>query len=370
MARKKVPRALPPLPRLAPLRAGEHKAERLREILRRVAITNQKEAAQPFYSLREVARHFRVSFATVAGAYARLEKDGILRRIRGSKTLLLGKGAVRPLSVQGLVGLPAALSCLVTLQDYRTFFMCTRSALRRRGFVSETVHFETRDLREGILSERLKACQADTVIWYLPEVASRDTVARLRDAGIRVLGVSDGGLPGFPCRYEVRRGAARRQILQAWAASGEIEKIFVVSVPRRRSAADAERLQVLLEEGGWEFALVSLSAQRPALPSFPERSGIVLQACAASLLSFRAPELLAELLQRRRVALVDGPVSAPFSRFPTGARADLVYVDWEAVAEQMANDLVRRDPARDGAVIAFEAEARPRVAVGDYAQRI
>jgi len=265
MARKKIIRTLPPLPRFPGLRAGDHKEERLLETLRRVAVTSQKAEAQAFYSLREMTEHFHVPISTGSRIYSRLEKEGILSRIRGSRTLLQGKGAARQLSVQGLVGMPASTSCLMTLQDYRTFFMRTRRELRLRGFVSETLNFEKHELRDGKLSERLKRYQVDTVIWFMPELSSRDTAARLRDAGVRVIGVSDGGMPGIPCRFEVRREIARRQILQGWGLSGEVEKVLILSVPYRRSSADEERLQALMEEEGCAFELVSLSTQRPEL---------------------------------------------------------------------------------------------------------
>jgi len=70
------------------------------------------------------------------------------------------------------------------------------------------------------------------------------------------------------------------------------------------------------------------------------------------------------------VALVDGPVSSPFGRFPADARAELVYVDWRMVAERLVTDLIRRESASEGSAIVFEAEARMRAALADYAQSI
>jgi hypothetical protein len=55
MARKKVPRTLAPLPHKRALDQADHKTERLIEILRAVAVKNQREQPRAFYSVREVA---------------------------------------------------------------------------------------------------------------------------------------------------------------------------------------------------------------------------------------------------------------------------------------------------------------------------
>jgi len=61
------------------------------------------------------------------------------------------------------------------------------------------------------------------VIWFSPDRSRRETVATLRDAGVRLVGVRDGGLPSIPCRYEIRRENALRTILRRWRASSEEE---------------------------------------------------------------------------------------------------------------------------------------------------
>src|ERR1700756_5951924 len=110
MARKKIVRRMPPLPKSAALRATDHKADRLLEILRGIAVTNQRDEPQPFYPLREVASRFQVPVSTVARGYGQLEEEGILTSVRGSKTVLQGLSSARHLSVRGIVGLPASPS--------------------------------------------------------------------------------------------------------------------------------------------------------------------------------------------------------------------------------------------------------------------
>ena len=133
---------MPPLPKGPALRAKDHKAERLLEILRGIAVANQQDISQPFYTIRDVASRFQVPISTVARVYGQLEDEGILTSIRGSKTILQGLSTTRHLSVRGVVGLPASLSRFVTVQDYRMFFIRTRRELRLRDFATATIFFE------------------------------------------------------------------------------------------------------------------------------------------------------------------------------------------------------------------------------------
>jgi DNA-binding transcriptional ArsR family regulator len=122
MARKKVSRTLNRLPPRSVLGSREHRTDRLLEILRDVAVRNQKEQAQPFYSVREIASRFNVPISTVAQTYKQLEREGLLSRVRSSQTILQGSDYDRRLSVRAFIGLPASLPAFVTIQDYRMFF--------------------------------------------------------------------------------------------------------------------------------------------------------------------------------------------------------------------------------------------------------
>src|SRR5438132_2964168 len=208
MARKKIVRRMPPLPKGPALRAKDHKTERLLEILRGIAVANQRDEPEPFYTLRDVASRFQVPVSTVARVYGQLEDEGILSSIRGSKTILQGLSSARHLSVRGVVGMPASLSRFVTIQDYRMFFIRTLRELRRRDFATATVFIERGQENPDRLVRRMKKYKVDTMLWYLPDGAAKEITLRLNDAGIRVLGVGDGTLSGIFCCYEIRREVA------------------------------------------------------------------------------------------------------------------------------------------------------------------
>jgi hypothetical protein len=373
MARKKVTRALAPLPGRRALEKAHHKTETLIEILRNVAVKNQQEQPRAFHSVREVATHFRVPVSTVQRAYHRLEQEGLLTRVRGSKTLLQGLHFDRRLGVRAFIGLPASLSAFVTLQAYRTFFIRIRRELRLRGFATAMVFTDRNEMKTPVLSERLKAYEIDTVLWFQPPREAQETAPRLADLGIRLLGVAHEDSPTIPCRYEVSRGRAIVTLLKEWKENA-IDQVTVVRWKEHRASALEQALDNTLDELGIKAVPALFREQRSerflrSLEKMKTKGIIFSSALLASKLSFRAPGTLADLLRVQRVAFLNGPVSMPFAKVPE-AQVDLVLVDWQIVAEQIVDDLITQDAFQNSSSTIFEAEAKLRVPLSAFAQSI
>jgi hypothetical protein len=372
MVRKKKVRRPPPLPSRLTLRAQEHKGAQLLKILRGIAIAKQQEEPQVFYPIREVARRFAVPVSTVSRVYGALQEEGILVRIRGSKTLLQGLSGGRQLSVLGFVGMPALTSSFVTLQDCRTFFIRTRRELRVRRFAVATMFYDRSEGQNGRLFSRIDKHDFDTVLWYQPDRAAKETVPQLKDSGVQVIGVSDRWFPSISCRYEVQRESAIMSILRDWRANDAISSVVLVR-GIETSEAKEELLKTLLEEEGLAYEFKSAGDQRLAdfLSSLAgdKHRGIIFPSMAAAMFAFRAPEAFAKLMSRARVALTGGPVSIPFAQVPDVA-ADLVIVDWQLVAEQVVTDFVNRKAFIRADTTVFEAQAHLRAPLIQYAQRL
>src|SRR3954469_25249875 len=261
MARKKVTRALAPLPSRRALEKAHHKTEALTNILRNVAVKNQQEQPRAFHSVRAVAAHFRVPVSTVQRAYRHLEQEGLLSRVRGSKTLLQGLKFDRQLKVRAFVGFPASLSAFVTLQDYRTFLIRIRRELRLRGFAAATAFFEPGEGRSGALTKRFQAYEVDTLIWFQPGDEARDAAPHFADMGIRLLGVANDTYCHVPCRYQVDREPAIRRLLDHWKAQ-KLDRITVVESKEQRSAALDETLHGILDELEIPWSVATYQKQR------------------------------------------------------------------------------------------------------------
>lgn len=373
MPRKRIPRSLPPLPKTRCLDDALHKTDRLIEILRKVAVNSRSTQPRVFYSVRNIAHHFRVTLSTAARAYHQLEREGLLTRVRGSKTLLQGRRFNRRTGVRAFVGLPASLSDFVTLQPYRMFFISIRRELRLRGFATAMVFTDKEETASGMLCDRLKSYEIDTVLWFQPARHSRETMARLADLGIRLIGVAHEHSPPIACRYEISRDRAIRTVLADWKQSQAIGEITVVRWKGRRPTAVEEALENAIEDLAIEPSNVVFDDQRSesflrTLETTKAQAVIFSSGRLTSKFCFQAPESVADLIQTRRVAFLNGPVSMPFAKVPD-VRVDLTVVDWQLVAQQIVDDLVTQDAFHDGPTV-FEAEAKLRVPLSQFSQAL
>jgi DNA-binding transcriptional regulator YhcF (GntR family) len=374
MPRSKIFRDLEPLPRRSSIGHSDDRLHRLRQLLKSLALKNQREQPRVFYSLREVAQQFHVPVSTVSKIYQDMEQEGFLSRVRGSKTILRGLRYDRQISAQAFVALPALLSNFITIQNYRMFFICVQRELWERGFATTTVFFRPDEAVTAELADRVKALGADTVLWLHPGRTAKGSVTRLTELGIRVVLISGVGTPGSPSRYYVWRERALETLLRDWKERNAVRKITVVDSKDYRSPVTEEILRVMLDNSGFDVAVRTFRNETPAdflreLCGIRTDGIIVPSGGLASVLSFQCPNGVAELLRKHRVAFVDGPIDMPFVEIPD-LLVDVITFDWPAISETIVNDLISREAFDAGRHTTFEAEAFLRTPVGNFAETI
>jgi hypothetical protein len=331
------------------------------EILRRLALTHQRAEPQLFYPLRDAARELGVSLSAISRAYEALKKEGVLGTIRASCTVIEGRAVAPPISFKGFIGLPVSLSCFLTLQDYRSFYFALRRESHRRGFVSNLLFFADNPAGRRELIRLAREFGVHVVIWFLPRLSSQDVILRLKDQGVRFLGIRDGGTNPDFCRYEIRRDDALFNVLRKWAEQGDIARVTTI----RDSSGftdDEEMIQNGIERAGLSYDPVELDPKvHPAAILLrlarEARRGIVLSGKVASLLLLRAPEAFAEITHSCRVLLPDGPPTVIGGPFPD-RRIDLLSVDWSLVARRIVHDLTTKRAFEEAPPIVFAATAR------------
>jgi hypothetical protein len=318
--------------------------------------------------------HFRVPVSTVSRAYRHLEQEGLLTRVRGSKTLLQGLQFDRRLSVRAFVGLPASLSAFLTIHAYRMFFIKIRRELRLRGFATAMVFAEAEEAKTDALSDRLKAYEIDTVLWFQPPKEARETALRLADLGIRLIGIAHEDVPVLPCRYEVRRDRGIRELMTQWKTRHGIKHVTLVRSNERGTSPLDDALHSALEELGIRSSVTTFQGKQSAAflraAQRLETGGIIFSSAQlASKLCFRAPGGVIDLIKTQLVAFLNGPVSLPFAQVPQ-ISVDLVVVDWQVVAETIVDDLITQDAFQQSGPTVFDAEAKTRVPLSAFAQSI
>jgi hypothetical protein len=352
----------PPNESLLLVREGERKSDRLFKIIRQLALQQQTDEPQVFLSLRQAAERFEVPVSVMATLYRRLAEEGILSSVRSSRTILRGRKSSRNLRVRGVIGMPVSEPRLHTLRDYRESFLSLRDELHARGFSIVPLHFEERAIDPEDLVRRAKDEHVDTVVWLLPEGAVRQTALRLRDLGIRFIGVNIGGISDAFCRYEVRRRHAIFTILNHWRADAD-GKATVIVLGGQETAVEMERIARLrgaismegitcrvdtVPQGRITRFLKSLCARE---------SDVLLPAPAAAMLGSRAPDTIAKVFDRCRVALIDGPVDAPFCKVHPEVTVDVVKVNWARISKRIAHDMVSGEAFAQAETTIFEGTA-------------
>jgi hypothetical protein len=360
-----------PSSELSLVREHQPKRDWLLEMIRGLAVKQQLDTPQVFLSLRVAADRFGVSTSAMATIYRQLKQEGVLSSVRGSHTMLREHGTGRNLRARGLIGMPVSISRFQTLQDHRQCFLQLRDELHKRDFVTTTIFFEQPDGQPDIIIARLKKEKVEAVIWLLPEGADRETVLRLRDLGMRFIGVNITSLSGLVCRYQVARQQAIRTILRNWRADPKINMVTIVRISGETGAGEQrlEKLQALVAS---EKIKCEISTMRDGQISTLLKSlcqdkvtGIILPAAAAAMLGWRAPETLKDVLGTCRIALIDGPMDLPFAEHIPQAEVDLVTVNWHAVTRQIADDVLSGEAFDGSKTTVFEAEPHLRAPFKD-----
>src|SRR5205807_8585754 len=126
-------------------------------------------------------------------AYHALEKEGILGTIRGSRTVLESRDIASRVSFKGFIGLP-----------------------------------------------------------LLPRISAENTILRLKDKGMRVVGIADGGASPILCKYEIRRDKALLFIFRKWRTDSRITHATIVRTSSH-SAADEDMIEHAVERAGLSY---------------------------------------------------------------------------------------------------------------------
>lgn len=380
MSRKPISHDLPPLaqnlPRGAPATDGNG-AARLRAALRALAARFRQARPRLFYTMREVAAHLGLPLQTVARAYAALEHEGLLTRIRGAHTLLRGTHQRPRRPLRGVVGMPVWLPGFVRSREWRVFFIRLEEELRRHSFIADFIFFaHDEDLRPEFRT-RLRHHHLDTVVWFVPPPGALATIASLRDDGLRVVMVGSKGdvLPGT--QYEIDRGPALAQALAAWQAAG-VRRVMVgfslenaSRFERQQVGRERDALRRDLARRGLKWATVDFAAPADAdrLRLGAERGAglVLLRPTWYHTLWQREPALMAELLRSRRVLLT--VEAGDVGGFACGdLRADIIALDYAALAVRLATDLHEErlpDPRRPAVIAARWLARVPLVAFAE-----
>jgi len=375
MARRRSVNDLPPLGEVFSAFHGfppkQSRQQALIRLLREAA--DELKGVEPtlFYSMREVADFFAVPLRTVAIAYEKLDFEGTLLRIRGSKTMLAGRDMLSRQPINAVIGLPICLQSLIASPFECSLQMELEERLRLRGFVADSIFFRTHEECDPEFAERLLRHNLDMVIWHSPHPLASHVLMSLRDRGVRLLLFQSSESPvRIPSRlYSMEWQHAYLRMALEWRERG-IRRAIVPTPENLLSLRAFRMLQPLLSQNGIEPVMIEATEQ--CLADTVLRSGkpgghdavAFLDVHVAHALCNGYPELIEAVSERARLAFCRGPVRVP--RLITKRIAvDVVEQNPADLAEGVVADLCDPTQKQEGVRRTFQAWYHSQVLMSD-----
>jgi len=323
-----------------------------------------------FHSVRETAIYFGVSLWTVGMAYRRLEREGTIVRIRGSRTIIPSQRGVSPQGrVRGVVAIMVWLPGFLHVPDVRQAVMLAEERLRRSQFVADIVFYREEDKADPALAARVIAHEPDCVLWFTPKGDDCSVIETISDAGIRVVGIMDRPVKTRAPQYVLSWRRGLRQALMAWRADGVRRVVVPVGIRRETTCTHvleevAGEIGLTVEDYRWRGG--DIASYVAALASQSDAGLVFDDDLWSGRLSALWPRQVVRLLSKRHVL---SPRSLMLDPFLAGdGRTETLTLPWSAILDRIVGDLATGRLYGDFKRTVFEAGWNPDAHVRDLAR--
>ena len=299
--------------------ASRNKISLIVDALRPLITRHQRSTSIVFYPLREIAAHFSVSLRTAHLARSRLETEGLLIGIRGSHTEIpgSGQGGYRG-SIQGVVGMPLWLFGARYSHVHKNLPYALGELLWKQNLVLETIPYsEVEDLKPDF-GDHLLRHKIDFAIWLYPFKHNRNTILRLKDAGVRSIIIGHGGeSPCLPPHIITDPKPAYLKVLSLWKTVHGIQKIVIpegLEYNRGRGQCFAR----LAQAKGFQCRFVACTpgltgSLLDSVKTTAERLGIaLLDEHASAEFTHGNPSAFSILAKKHRILFGNNSINLPF----------------------------------------------------------
>ncbi|MGB8355647.1 MAG: hypothetical protein WCD79_17240 [Chthoniobacteraceae bacterium] len=377
MSRKAIPRALPLLEEIFPDFAGfpesASKREALTGELRVIAKGLRAARPQPFYSMRDIAKYFTLPLSMVGLAYKALENEGILTRIRGSRTLVASKAVSPRKHVRAVIGFPTWMHSLVVSPYSKALHIELEDRLQENGFVADFIFFYNNQDKHLDFAERLLRRNLNIIIWHTPAPAMSQVMHVIADHGIQqiVMQITECTAVFEHPIYRLDWQCAYHAAGEEWRRCG-IRHVILPYPARMHSKRVLGMFTEVMKEKGMSVEVIESSAQAlhskakllsdsaPVMVAFLDQVG-------AELLFNERPVVMEEMLRFSRIAFCRGPIRVPYFEC-RGLSADLVGLNAGAIAGKLATDLRMLPDIPRKILDTFHAAYTPDVAFSNCRQ--
>ena len=325
--------SLPALHKIFPdfsgLANSQPKAKQVADLLKPVALAHRTTRNLTFYSTRDIAEFFGISQNTAVWTIRALESDGLLKRVRGSHTLLLGSKVIMRTRIRAVVGLMSWMFAQRFSEPLNELSRFLAAELWSHQIALEIIpHYDLGEERPD-MNESIKKHALDFTIWLFPFSHHKDHLLHLQDRGIRNLVIGVEGIHSvFEPQILVDYLSSYKKLLNYWRDEHGINRVIVIQpsefTPRKRIALFAQTAMAMgfdcvVEPNAYSFpaTLLAREIQRVGIALLDEHS--------AAEFTFYDPPAFVELLRRHRILFGYGSLNVPF--VPHGeVKVDRIFI--------------------------------------------
>ena len=350
MSRKNNHPDLPPLAIAFPGFKGFSETDIKQQIvfdaLRSAALHFRAQKSCKFYTMREVATFFSVPLRTAALAYEGLESEGLLARVRGSKTLLTGRASFPRKSIRGVIGLPIWMNTLRLSPFTQQLNMKLESHLRKCGFVADLIfHHLKREETHPDFAERLLQHHLDAVIWHNPHPGSLQNLITLTENAVRTIVIltPEAKIPPGSVVYLQDYSSGIHELARRWSEAGVQKAWIPLDLKKLASKNETALFEGIFREHGLRVEFCEADASKLLRATSAKRAAnesaiAFIDIETADRFCNCDPRAMEHIKQFAKVALCRGPIRCPYLQH-SGVQIELIGFSPEKISEKLAGDI-------------------------------
>lgn len=349
MPRPPVHSTLPPLekllPRFAGLSSSQGKAQGIADALRPAVVRHRHSVNQTFHTTREIARFFGVCQQTASLAAGMLEREGLLRRVRGAQTVVTGARNITRVKLRAVAGFPLGQIEAKYSYAHRRLFRELSDDLWRHHITLDSIPYVEIGGNLPDFNQRLHRHGLNFVVWLTPLSHTRDAMLHLEDQGVRNLVIDlNTRTAGFQSDVVIDMLKAYSGVAARWRKDFGVRRVLVIE------ASDYARERItnftrIMEREGFDCTVLknspSLSGEIEAAHRTGEKIGIaLLDERATAEFTFWNPGAFVTLARRHRVLYGSNYPEVPFAGHGE-TKIDRIVINHIRLTEVTTATLVR-----------------------------
>jgi len=349
MPRPCIKSTLPPLsvslPGFSGIPATSGKCEAIADALRPVILRHRESHNLTFHPSREVARFFGVCQQTATLAVGLLEKEGLLRRVRGSRTVVTGARTITRVKLRAVAGFPLGWIESKYSYAHRRLARELGDTLWKHHIALDTIPYIEIGGNLPDFTQRLHRHGINFAIWLTPLTHSRKAMLHLEDQGVRNLIIDfNTRTAGFKTDIVIDMLRAYAKIAARWRDEFALRHVVVIEpsdYPRERIKSFVQ----IIEQHGLSCEVLkhtpTLAGELEALYRAGPPIGIaLLDERATAEFTFHEPPAFVALARRHRVLYGSNYPEVPFAGHGE-TKIDRISLDHVYLTDSIAATLVR-----------------------------